>query len=354
MASYTYNTNYNTRGSCSSNSHFNNKTQQQWQPRRTQTRWEAGHLAFLTSCNNYNEEDYHNLIESKEIPPKATNHPCVILQRFHDSDHCLITPVSAFSASEETNFLPPWKQWCHRHKKVQDFRSFRGSESSSSGSDSDSSCSNGSNTSCQFLELQNGRTMPKPKASWIYIQHIYVVPVHLLIPFKKPGRGEREPREPRQLTDASLATLRAHIQQKCTVFQKRINTLNQFRWGSQQAPFGCNEPDQPQQCSSSLYQFHREVNQAYKALGSNDQSQRSGKPSANSNANATITTSSKTMSSTASSPQQGPWRKVQSAPASPAPAKSTPNTHTKKGPNQQQKTPQPPKIANGTRWNHKA
>ncbi|KAK7955833.1 uncharacterized protein PG986_005055 [Apiospora aurea] len=326
MASYTYNTNYNTQGSCSTNNHSNNKTQQQWQPSRTQTRWEAGHLAFLTSCERYNEEDYYNLIESKEIPPKATNHPCVILQRFHDSDHCLIAPVSAFSASEETNFLPPWKQWCHRHKKIQDFRSFRGSESSSSGSDSDSSSStssNGSNTSCQqLLELKNGRTMPKPKASWIYIQHVYVVPVHLLIPFKKPGRGEREPREPRQLTDASLATLRAHIQQRCTLFQKRINALNQFRWGSQCAPVGCNKPDQSQQCSSSASQFHREVNQA----------QRSGEPSANTNANATTTTTSpKTLSSTTSSPQQGPWRKLEVASTPATTPKSTPNTLTKKG-----------------------
>ncbi|KAK8043021.1 hypothetical protein PG994_013504 [Apiospora phragmitis] len=353
MAAYTYNSSYNTRGSCSPNNHTkNNNNQRQWQSKRPQTHWEAGHLAFLTSCERYNNEDYHNLIKSKEIPHKATNHPCVILQRLKDSDHCLITPVSAFSASEETNFLPPWKQSCHRYKKVEDFRSFRGSESSSSSSGSDSDSNN--DKSCQILELRNGRTMPKPKASWIYIQRIYVVPVHLLIPFKKPGRGEREPQEPRQLTGASLATLRAHIQQKCTVFQKQINKLNQFRRGSQQASSRCNKPDQPQQCSSSASQFHREVNQAYKALnldGANDQTKTSSKPTANSNANATTTTSPKTMSSTTSSPTQGPWRKLQTAPVSPTAPKNTP---TKKGPNQLQKTPQPLQIVNGTQWRGKA
>ncbi|KAK8105129.1 hypothetical protein PG999_008488 [Apiospora kogelbergensis] len=167
MASQTYNHRADWRSSCSSTSY-----QQTRRTRQSQVHWESGHLAFLTSHEKWNEEDHYNLIDSKELHPKATNHPCVILKRFQDSDHCLITPVSAFSASEETSFLPPWKQRCHRFKKAEDFRSFQGSESSSSDSDSDSS----TDETCQLLELRNGRTMPKPKASWIYIQHIYVVP----------------------------------------------------------------------------------------------------------------------------------------------------------------------------------
>lgn len=317
MAIYTSNSNYHTHGSCLSNNYHN--SERQWQPRRSQIHWEAGQLAFLTSCENYINEDYHSLIESKEIPPKATNHPCVILQRFQDSDHCLITPVSAFSASEETNFLPPWKQMYHQSKKAQDFRSFRGSESSSSTSSTSRSTSSNSQFT-QLLELRDGRTMPKPKASWIFIQHIYVVPVHLLIPFRKPGK-DWEPREPRQLTDNSLAALRTHIQQKCTVFKQRIDKLNQFRHRSQSASSGCSRPDQPQQCFSSAYQI-----------------QATSKPAANATANA-IATPPKIMSSTTSRPTQGPWRKLQPAPAhAPATPKSTPTILTKKRPNQLQKT----------------
>ncbi|KAK7926734.1 hypothetical protein PG985_003732 [Apiospora marii] len=158
---------------CNSNYHYNNE--RQWKTRSSQVHWEAGQVAFLTSCENYSHEDYRNLIDSKELPPKATNHPCVILRRDHCSDYCIITPVSAFSASQETNFLPPWKQRCHWRKVRRHFRSFQGSESS------------GGSPFSQLLELRDGRTMPKPKVSWIYVEHIYVVPVHLLIPFIKSG-----------------------------------------------------------------------------------------------------------------------------------------------------------------------
>ncbi|KAK8128840.1 hypothetical protein PG984_009948 [Apiospora sp. TS-2023a] len=253
MVTYTCNSNYHNRGSCPSKDYHNTNDRQR-QHRRPQTHWKAGQLAFLTSCERYNDEDYHNLIEMKEIPPKATNHPCVILRRDQGSDYCIITPVSAFSASEETNFLPPWKQRCHQKKARQHFRSFRGSESSSSSSDSINS---------QLLELRDGRTMPKPKASWIYIDHIYVVPVHLLIPFRKPG-GEWEPREPRQLTDDSLAALKKHIAREVPdLLKSKLNKIDQFNKNTSSS---CKKPDELRQCSQSALKLCGKTNQTYKAI----------------------------------------------------------------------------------------
>ncbi|KAK7957905.1 hypothetical protein PG988_012753 [Apiospora saccharicola] len=262
MATYTCNSNYHTRGSCPSKDYHNTNDRQR-PPRRSQIHWAAGQLAFLTSSERYNDEDYCNLIQSKEIPPKATNHPCVILRRDQGSDYCIITPVSAFSASEETNFLPPWKQRFHQKKARQHFRSFRGSESSSSSSDSIAS----SNDPCsQLLELRDGRTMPKPKASWIYIEHIYVVPVHLLIPFRKPGGGW-EPREPRQLTDDSLAALKKHIAREAPdLLKSKLNKMDQF---NRNASSSCNKPDAPQQCSRSALKLYGMTNQTYKAIRAN-------------------------------------------------------------------------------------
>ncbi|KAK6827441.1 hypothetical protein PG987_010782 [Apiospora arundinis] len=227
------------------------KYQEKKQMSDSHIHWEAGYLAFLTHFETWNQNDRDNLIRSKAVDRKATNHPCVILERFPDSDHCVITPVSAFNATEETGFLPPWKQPWHGKKKAEDFRSFRGSESSSSSSSDSGSDITTSLPFQQLLELRNGRTMPKPRASWIYIQHIFVVPVHLLIPFKKPGQGRKsEPREPRQLTQASLHNLRAHIQNECSIFQKQINALHQLR--REGRLLGCESQERPQQqCSSS-------------------------------------------------------------------------------------------------------
>ncbi|KAK6853809.1 hypothetical protein PG995_010621 [Apiospora arundinis] len=246
MALRTSNYRFNSRGSRSATNY-----QEEKQLNGSNIHWEAGHLAFLTHFETWNQNDTGNLIRSKAIDRKATNHPCVIIQRFPDSDHCLITPVSAFNASKETGFLPPWKQPWHSKKKADDFRSFRGSESSSSSSSGSCSDITTSLPFQQLLELRNGRTMPKPRASWIYIQHIFVVPVHLLIHFKKPGLGRKsEPREPRQLTQASLHNLRAHIQNECSIFQKQINALHQLR--REGSLLGCKSQERPQQqCSSS-------------------------------------------------------------------------------------------------------
>ncbi|KAK8010098.1 hypothetical protein PG990_009063 [Apiospora arundinis] len=207
------------------------KYQEEKQMSDSHIHWEAGYLAFLTHFETWNQNDRDNPIRSKAVDRKATNHPCVILERFPDSDHCLITPVSAFNATEETGFLPPWKQPWHGKRKPKTFGLSAAQRA--------------------LLELRNGRTMPKPRASWIYIQHIYVVPVHLLILFKKPGQGlKSEPREPRQLTQASLHNLRAHIQNECSIFQKQINALHQLRRGGRL--LGCESQERPQQqCSSS-------------------------------------------------------------------------------------------------------
>ncbi|CAJ2508408.1 Uu.00g134340.m01.CDS01 [Anthostomella pinea] len=57
-----------------------------------------------------------------------------------------ITTISAYSSSSSNNNLPPWKQPCHRHKKVQDFRAVDGSEKPNNGND--------------HLYLEGGRQCP--------------------------------------------------------------------------------------------------------------------------------------------------------------------------------------------------
>jgi hypothetical protein len=88
----------------------------------------------------------------------------------------LITTVSAYSSSAANRFLPPWRQFYHRDKNPEDFRSFLGSDVVSE----------------QYppLRLRPGDRFPKPQTSWVWVQSAWVVPQHLLGRFTKvPGHA---------------------------------------------------------------------------------------------------------------------------------------------------------------------
>jgi hypothetical protein len=101
---------------------------------------------------------------------RALGHPVIILDRISpESDHVLITSVSAYSV-ERNGGLPPWEQFCHRKKNPESFRSFNGCERY--------------NTSVPPLYLVDGQ-MPKPEASWVYCESLYVVPLSVIGVFTK-------------------------------------------------------------------------------------------------------------------------------------------------------------------------
>jgi hypothetical protein len=86
--------------------------------------WQDGDIAFLKTCNAFSPRDYNELIASGYLHEKATCHPVIILKAH--SGGAIITPISAFSSGADNNFLPPWQQFYHRHKSLDDFRAFIG------------------------------------------------------------------------------------------------------------------------------------------------------------------------------------------------------------------------------------
>lgn len=169
--------------------------------RSKEFQWRAGDIAFLKPESAFSDLDYQCLIASKYLPSAATCHPVIILERRgDDASHVLVTTVSAYGYTSRGDSTTPWKQGCHSGKDVAAFRSFVGSERP--------------NADRPYLRLQDGKLMPKPEASWVYLENVFVVPVTVL------GRFNKAPRRLR-MEATSLADLRAQFSRQ-THFSKEI------------------------------------------------------------------------------------------------------------------------------------
>jgi len=160
---------------------------------RAPSAWWSGDIAFLKPHNEFTPSDRQNLIESGAVHRAATGHPVVILKNLSDN-RVVVTTVSAFSAGDLDGYKPPWKKAIHARKDPDDFRSFQGSERA--------------NPKYSRLQLEGDKAMPKPRASWIYIQSVFEVPISTLKFFTKARTILR-------LTDSSLCDLRGHIAARC-------------------------------------------------------------------------------------------------------------------------------------------
>ncbi len=178
--------------------------------------WQTGDIAYLKSADYFHENDHEALIKSNYMPCGATNHPVIILKRCsRTASHVLITPVSAYSSGEFNDYLPPWKQEAHRFKNPNNFRSFAGSERVNYR---------------KPLHLEEGKSMPKPKASWLNIQSVWVVPISVLGVFNKSQEGHLRVRKD------SLDGLTVHMSQCCRLWTQRINDPRLMRESNRSAP----------------------------------------------------------------------------------------------------------------------
>ncbi|KAK3687742.1 hypothetical protein B0T22DRAFT_350506, partial [Podospora appendiculata] len=173
--------------------------------------WQEGDIAFLKPDDSFTEEEHRELIQAKPghkhgyIPARACGHPVIVLHRMSEnSTHILITPVSAYSSGEENNYLPPWRQEYHKWKTPDDFRSFFGCERSSE--------------RYPYLYLEDGQSMPKPKASWLYIQSVWCVPLTVIGRFTKT-------RELLRVRNDSLVNLRQQMAEKAKRWRECLADL---------------------------------------------------------------------------------------------------------------------------------
>ncbi|KAI1644201.1 uncharacterized protein F4817DRAFT_319087 [Daldinia loculata] len=162
--------------------------------------WQAGDIAFLRPYSEYPKAVYNALINTNYLPRRATNHPVIILEHSEDSKYYLVTTISAYGSGPENDYLPPWRQPQHRDKDRYDFRAFKGSATPDYRRD--------------FLQLEGGYFLPKPKTSWVYTRSAFVVPSSILIKFDK---FQGIPR----MTQKSLKDLLGH-------FREASNF--QYRW----------------------------------------------------------------------------------------------------------------------------
>ncbi|KAH6675384.1 hypothetical protein F5X68DRAFT_193933 [Plectosphaerella plurivora] len=169
--------------------------------------WVEGDIAYLKDLAYYTWDEYDQITlkTGNKIPEGASNHPVIILKkgkRTNMGQFYLVTTVSAYSSSYDNGYLAPWKQGVHSSKTPKDFRSFAGSELYQPG--------------CKAaLQLKPGQSMPKPKTSWVYAQHAYVVPEYLL------GAFNKSPYQLEMKTE-SLVDLNSHMKQSCSHFQKKL------------------------------------------------------------------------------------------------------------------------------------
>lgn len=138
-------------------------------PKTSKVEWQRGDIAFLKHYNQYSPQDYTDLIVSGHLHKDATVHPVILLAV--QNNKAIITPVSAFR-TEEQNFRPPWAQKWHRSKRRAAFRAFEGTQRP--------------NANQAALRLaESSMKMPKPQASWVYLQNFYCVPLSVLGWFNK-------------------------------------------------------------------------------------------------------------------------------------------------------------------------
>ncbi|KAF3759991.1 hypothetical protein M406DRAFT_75362 [Cryphonectria parasitica EP155] len=138
-------------------------------PRRSLPEWQVGDIAFLRTHQCFSAADFDSLIRCRYISPKATCHPCIVLA-VHNA-RAIVSPISAFS-TENNNFRPPWEQRCHRSKVTDHFRAFEGT-------------SRPNNRHPALRLAEESMTLPKPRASWVYLQHFFCVPFSVLGWFDK-------------------------------------------------------------------------------------------------------------------------------------------------------------------------
>lgn len=173
--------------------------------RRAKTRdWQEGEIAYLKSSEFYSSDDWRKLEINPERPFRASNHPVIILKKGKpttDGQFYLVTTVSAYSSDAENNYLPPWCQRHHRYKNRTDFRSLSGCELV--------------NDKRKPLYLEPGQSMPKPQASWVYIQSVHIVPAGVLGFFTKSPVQLR-------VTPESLQDLVGHMKERCAVWTESV------------------------------------------------------------------------------------------------------------------------------------
>jgi hypothetical protein len=178
--------------------------------------WAEGDIAYLKRIDQFTQKQIELLELDKEYPlhTAATNHPVIILQKGNPTSKgqfYLVCTVSAYSSGPENNYLAPWKQFVHYAKNPESFRSFAGSEIYQPRGKAQEAA----------LQLKQGQRMPKPKTSWVYTKHAWIVPESVLGPFKgSPYQLE--------MTKESHNDLLAHMQRSCHYLKKRLEDPRMF------------------------------------------------------------------------------------------------------------------------------
>ncbi|KAI1189716.1 hypothetical protein F5B17DRAFT_449353 [Nemania serpens] len=162
--------------------------------------WQVGDIAFFKPAEEFSQAESAELLETGRVCAKATRHPVIILASSQDSQHYIITTVSAYASDEYNNYLPPWKQGAHRRKDINGFRAFEGSVKP--------------NNNYGHLYLADNQLWPKVKTSWVYIHNPCLVPASTLIRYNKPGSQLR-------MTPESLQDLTSHMDAKSWSFRKQ-------------------------------------------------------------------------------------------------------------------------------------
>ncbi|KAM7197289.1 hypothetical protein V8F33_005717, partial [Rhypophila sp. PSN 637] len=170
-----------------------------------------GDIAYLLPEDAFPPDEHKALIQPPPgcrlgyLPAKATGHPVIILsQPTEKSTHVLVTPVSAYSSGDFNNYLPPWKQEPHKWKYFQDFRSFHGCE-----------------RYCDKyppLYLEGDKSMPKPRASWLYVQSLWAVPLTVIGKFTKV-------RDFLRVRQDSVDSLLSHMQARCRRWKECMSEM---------------------------------------------------------------------------------------------------------------------------------
>ncbi|KAL2290725.1 hypothetical protein FJTKL_14729 [Diaporthe vaccinii] len=164
---------------------------------RANRTWQDGEIAFLKSSEYFLAKDHQHLIASGHLHVKATGHPVIILKA--GPGRAIVTTITAFNSGPQNNFLPPWRMRAHQEKHLDDYHAFIGTQLPPKSPNA-------------HLKLSDsGAKMNKPRASWVYIKHLYTVPYTVLLRWNKVPQQLR-------VSEESLAQLRADIERNCGVY----------------------------------------------------------------------------------------------------------------------------------------
>ncbi|KAG6363386.1 hypothetical protein INS49_008485 [Diaporthe citri] len=159
--------------------------------------WQDGEIAFLKGSEHFSAKDYQDLIASGHLHPKAARHPVIILTA--GPGRAIVTTVTAFNSGPQNNFLPPWRMLAHQEKNLDDYHAFIGTKLPPQSPNA-------------HLKLSDSAAkMNKPRASWVYIKHLYTVPYTVLLRWDKVIQQLR-------VSEGSLAQLRADIERNYGVY----------------------------------------------------------------------------------------------------------------------------------------